>query len=153
MNTRYYVGIDPGQSGGIACIHSVPGSIEEVAAKKMPETERDIYEVLRDVCGSMDTFCIIEKVHSMPKQGVVSTFKFGRNYGFLRGILIAQNVPFDEVSPGVWQRHLGCLTKGDKNITKSKAQQLFPTIKVTHSIADSLLIAEYCRRIKSGERK
>jgi hypothetical protein len=43
----------------------------------------------------------------------------------------------------VWQKALGCLTKGDKNITKRKAQEMFPGIKVTHATADSLLIAHY----------
>jgi hypothetical protein len=41
------------------------------------------------------------------------------------------------------------MTKGDKNITKRKAQELFPEIKITHAIADSLLIAEYGRRVWS----
>jgi hypothetical protein len=41
------------------------------------------------------------------------------------------------------------MTKGDKNITKRKAQELFPEIKITHAIADSLLIAEYGRRLCS----
>jgi hypothetical protein len=41
---------------------------------------------------------------------------------------------------------MGCLTKGDKNVSKSRAQELFPSIKVTHAIADALLIAEHNRR-------
>jgi hypothetical protein len=43
---------------------------------------------------------------------------------------------------------MSCLTKGDKNVTKSRAQELFPEVKVTHAIADALLIAEYGRRIR-----
>jgi hypothetical protein len=31
-------------------------------------------------------------------------------------------------------------------VSKRKAQELFPGIKVTHAIADALLIAEYNRR-------
>ncbi len=41
---------------------------------------------------------------------------------------------------------LDCMTGGDKNVTKRKAQELFPEIKVTHAIADALLIGEYARR-------
>ncbi len=44
-----------------------------------------------------------------------------------------------------WQKEMGCLTKGDKNVTKRRAQELFPTLKITHAIADALLIAEYGR--------
>jgi hypothetical protein len=35
------------------------------------------------------------------------------------------------------------MTKGDKNVSKRKAQELFPQIKVNHYIADALLIAAY----------
>jgi crossover junction endodeoxyribonuclease RuvC len=82
----------------------------------------------------------------MPKQGVSSTFKFGVNYGFLRGMLTAHKIPFEEVTPQKWQKAMGCLSKGNKNVTKAKAQQLFPNLKITHKVADALLIAEYCRR-------
>ena len=75
--------------------------------------------------------------------GVVSAFTFGRGYGNIEMALTAAGIPFERVRPQVWQKALGCLTKGDKNITKRKAQELFPSIKVTHAIADSLLIANY----------
>jgi len=42
---------------------------------------------------------------------------------------------------------MGCMTKGDKNVSKRKAQELFPSMKVTHASADALLIAEYGRRM------
>lgn len=41
---------------------------------------------------------------------------------------------------------MGCLTKGDKNISKARAQQLFPTAKITHATADALLLAEWRRK-------
>ena len=113
----------------------------------MPETERDIFEKLkfyRDNGGSCVAY--IESVHSMPKQGVSSTFTFGRNYGFLRGCLCALEIPYHEVTPQKWQKALECLSHGDKNVTKARAQQLFPKLKITHAIADALLIAEYGRR-------
>lgn len=135
------LGIDPGASGGIARIGL--GGI--ATATKMPETERDMWELF--AAHARPDFAVIERVHSMPKQGVSSSFKFGRNYGFLRGCLIASGIAFEEVAPQVWQKVLGCLSRGDKNVTKAKAQQLFPAIKVTHAIADALLLAEYARRV------
>lgn len=39
-----------------------------------------------------------------------------------------------------------CQTKGDKKISRSRAQELFPDAKVTHWNADALLIAEFNRR-------
>jgi Holliday junction resolvasome RuvABC endonuclease subunit len=137
-----WIGIDPGLSGGIAIIHQDL----EAMAWKMPPTERDIADLLLSISKMDVHLCFIESVHSLPRQGVASTFKFGRSYGFLRGLLVAFKIPFDEVSPLKWQRAMGCLSHGNKNVTKAKAQQLFPQLTVTHAIADALLIAEYCRR-------
>lgn len=114
-------------------------------ACKMPETERDILDWFRKH-GCLST-AMLEKVHAMPKQGVSSTFKFGVGYGGLRMALTAMAIPFDEVTPQRWQKEMGCLTGGDKNISKRKAEDLFPNIRITHAIADALLIAEYARRI------
>jgi hypothetical protein len=57
--------------------------------------------------------------------------------------LTAACIPFARIRPQVWQKELGCLTKGDKNVSKRKAQELFPSMKVTHATADALLIAKY----------
>jgi len=133
------LGIDPGQSGGIALL----GEITPMASK-MPDTEKDIFDLLDSYDGNR---AYIEAVHAMPGQGVSSCFKFGRNYGFLRGCLIALGIPFETVTPQKWQKALGCLSHGDKNVTKAKAQELFPSLKVTHSTADALLIALYGSRL------
>lgn len=151
-----YIGIDPGQTGGIAYI--VSDETTDAAAEKMPATECDIWTSL---CGydEDDTRVVIEKVGPARgkdgrKQGVSSAFKFGRNYGFLRGCVVASGVPFDEVAPQKWQREFGLVFPGTMNLTptekknrhKAKAQQLFPHLKITHAIADALLIAEWARR-------
>lgn len=83
---------------------------------------------------------------------MASSFRFGQSYGFLRGVLVACRVPFDQVTPAKWQRNLGCLSKGDKNVTKAKAQELWPELRITHAIADALLIAEYGRRRVLSDR-
>jgi len=148
MSIKQFVGIDPGYGGGIACI------IEQnhYAIKFNGRTESDIVFSVLDVVRSTEScFVMIESVHSMPAQGVSSSFKFGRIFGILLGTLYSSKVPFDFVSPQRWQKELGCMSGGDKNITKTKAQTLFPNIKVTHNIADALLIAEFARRVKSGE--
>ena len=79
--------------------------------------------------------------------GVVSAFTFGRGLGQLEGIITALGLPLERIAPQVWQKALGCLSKGDKNVTKRKAQELFPSLKITHATADALLIAEYGRRV------
>lgn len=145
-----FIGIDPGKSGGIA----VNFGSSVALTWKIPESETDIWMVFNQEILSLDPkprFAIIERVASSPGMGCVSAFTFGKGYGFLRACLIGNRIPFSEVSPAVWQRRLGCLTKGNKNISKAKAQQLFPGIKVTHNIADALLISEYCRMERANE--
>jgi hypothetical protein len=137
------IGIDPGVNGGIAWITD-----GRACAEKMPDTLRDLWELIGDITLSPPSyekkyFAYVEQVSSSPQMGVVSAFTFGRGYGHLEMALTAAGIPFERVRPQSWQKAMGCLTKGDKNVTKRKAQELFPQLKVTHAIADSLLIAHY----------
>jgi crossover junction endodeoxyribonuclease RuvC len=148
---KQWIGIDPGQSGGIAwIIHSTWDKSTTAGACKIPATDHDTWSTIKALSTEgnrgVESFAVLEKVHSMPKQGVASTFKFGTSYGMLRAFLIASEIPFEEVTPNKWQRAMSCQTGGDKNVTKAKAQEMFPHIKMTHAIADALLIADYCRR-------
>lgn len=144
------LGIDPGMSGGIACLYvdTFNGGVT-AETWKMPETEKDVWDLFeqhKSFLGHV-THAYIEDVHAMPGQGVTSMFKFGYGLGGLRMALIGHGIPFEKVAPGRWQRSLGCLSGGDKNITKRKAQELYPTIRVTHANADALLIATYGMRL------
>ena len=136
------IGIDPGINGGVAF---VPDS-GTPWAHKMPETDRDLIDLLRDSINLFEARATLEFVSSSPQMGVKSAFTFGEGYGRLQMALTALGVPYERVRPQAWQKAMGCLTKGDKNVSKRKAQELFPAIKVTHAIADALLIAEYGRR-------
>ena len=143
------LGIDPGKNGAATLLSNTGQIIDIIEFNKT--TEHDICEAIKEHKNIVsDLFCFIEKCHSMPKQGVSSSFKFGNVYGFIRGAITMSHVPFEFVTPQVWQKALGCLSKGDKNITKAKAQQLFPDEKITHSKADSILIAEYGRRKRNN---
>jgi len=143
-----FIGIDPGASGGIGII-STDGNF---AIKFGDKTESDIWNELQPLAADYvaGVFAVIEDVHSMPKQGVSSSFKFGKHYGFLRGLLVASGIAFEPVTPQRWQKAIGCMSRGDKNVTKQKAQQLFPHIKFTHATADAMLLAEYARRSYSS---
>lgn len=142
---KLHLGIDPGASGGIAFIPD--NNPAKAWAVKMPETLADLWYVLDGVgFDSNDYHACLEKVHSMPGQGVASSFKFGQGFGHLEMALTAAKIPYTYVTPQKWQKELGCLTGGDKNVSKARAQQLFPHLKITHALADALLIAEYCRR-------
>ncbi len=141
-----FIGIDPGKSGGIAVIDDM-GVVEQVI--KMPGDERGLLHVF----GALRGRAVLEKVHAGifggGRMGAVSAFTFGYGYGSLKMALVACHVQFEEVTPQKWQKALDCRTGGDKNVSKRKAQELFPQVKVTHHVADALLLAEYCRRLET----
>lgn len=146
MKYEITIGVDPGANGGIAWI-DYNG---KACVEKMPDSLQDLWELICDITSypksSIDGRsykAYLEAVSSSPQMGVVSSFSFGRGYGNLEMALTAAGVPFERVRPQVWQKALGCMTKGDKNVSKRKAQELFPDRKVTHATADALLIAYY----------
>lgn len=152
---RVYIGIDPGKSGAIAAIVELRDEIGRYAEfihwTKNAETDQDVSEWVAGLLVKDDeNFAYIENVHSTPQMGVTSAFTFGDSLGFLRGLLTAHQIPFEKVTPQKWQKVMGCLSKGDKNVTKAAAQRLFPREKITHANADALLLAEYCRRVRTG---
>jgi crossover junction endodeoxyribonuclease RuvC len=150
-----FLGIDPGKGGGLA---SVDDEGTALRVDPMPITPQDLYLVIlahrdRQMEGRIPpgpVKCVLEYVSASPQMGVVSAFTFGRGYGNLEAFLVAADIPYDQVHPAKWQNVMQCRTGGDKNISKARAQQLFPSIKITHAIADALLIAEYCRRKERG---
>lgn len=164
------LGIDPGLSGGIAKLKQ-DGSRWLPSAIQMPGTEKAIADYLWSMYleakeSDVEILCFLEQVQVMPairrvktkdgiqrieaNPGIASTAKFMQGYGFLRGCLITIGIPVEDIRPQAWQRFLGCMTRGNKNVSKAKAQQLFPTLRITHAIADALLIAEAGRKIRMG---
>lgn len=158
-----FIGIDPGVSGGIAVIDN-----GEARAWATPETEMDTLNILLPLFKEDDEVkCLLEQVSAMPGNGSTGMFTFGKNYGFFRGVL-AGRVSFADIQPKVWQKGVGAnktppktvssMTTAErnkwygekKNHHKQIAQNLFPKLKVTHAVADALLIAEFLRRFELG---
>jgi hypothetical protein len=92
----------------------------------------------------------MEKVGYMPTDGGQGAFTFGTVNGLIRGALHALGCPPRDVMPLAWQSRLNCVTGGNKNVSKRRALDLYPDVKVTHAVADALLIARYgweCNRL------
>ena len=135
------IAIDPGASGGIAIYDD-----GEVTVHKMPETPKDILTLLSIY--RYNAVCFMEKVHAMPKQGVTSVWNFSANFHHLEMALLANEIPCELITPRTWMKTMGLGTRGDdkgawKNKLKAKAQQLYPSIKITLWNADPLLILHY----------
>ena len=143
----FYIGIDPGVNGGAALLDHDGNHVDCLKFAKM--TDHDIANALREWQEMGEVKAILEKSQPMRKggrkQGVASSWKTGDGYGFLRGVLTALQMSFEIVRPLKWQTELNCKTGGDKNITKAKAQRCWPGVKMTHAIADAMLIAVYCK--------
>lgn len=141
------IGIDPGKNGGIAVIDS--STLALVSVEKMPQTPTDLIDMVMAVSKCGQCFAYLERVGGMPGQGGAASFNFGQNYGHIEMALVASGIPTETVPPAKWQRYLNLQgKKGEsktdhKNRMKARAQQLFPSQKVTLWAADALLIAKY----------
>jgi hypothetical protein len=80
----------------------------------------------------------------MPMNGCMANFKMGYSLASYETMLKLLKIPYELIPPQRWMKRLDCMTGGDKNVTKDKAIKMFPNVKVTHAVADSLLIAKYC---------
>src|SRR5262249_38817473 len=86
------------------------------------------------------------------KRGTIATAKLMQSYGALRMALVAAGIPFEQIAPSSWQKLMSCRTGGNKNVSKARAQQLFPQAHVTHAVADALLIATAARIVYAQRR-
>lgn len=143
MTTRAFIGVDPGGTGAIACVDADGEFIDRI---RNDATPRESFEFLRRLADRIPCQAALEKVASRPGQGVSSVFKFGRSYGLLEGLLVGAGIPYELVTPQKWQRALGCMTRGDKSITRIAAQRMWPDATITNREADAILIAEWMRR-------
>lgn len=146
-----YIGIDPGKKGGIAVLIGTKTAV-------FPYTDEKMTECCKRFSGAANVICFVEKVHSMPGQGVSSMFSFGRSYGYILGALEASGIAYQEVSPQRWKRHYGL--GADKQQAIAMAKKLFPGISLRPSerctkdsdgMAEALLIARYGKRMDGYE--
>jgi crossover junction endodeoxyribonuclease RuvC len=145
------IGIDPGLSGAVAILDQAG---ELVSVTDLP--------VIRDLSlawidgGSLQSIilgalqgrtagAIIERVSSMPGQGVASSFQFGVGFGSVLSVLQALHIPLEFVTAAVWKRSYG-LGK-DKHASLHKARLLYPAAELHlakhHGRAEALLVARY----------
>jgi hypothetical protein len=145
------VGIDPGTKGGVAVL-GPSGEPIYLKAFRPEMTEETLIEALRDALKIARAFDLgapvfIEKVGYIRGDGGQGAFTFGRISGLIAGAVLMSLQRPRYVYPMMWQSKLNCLSGGNKNVTKKRAADLFPKVKMTHAVADALLIAEYGRRM------
>ena len=141
-----YLGIDPGLKGGLALIN------ENGSFAVFPYSDSELLNLCRCLTDS-EARCCLEQVHAMPKQGVSSTFKFGLSYGYIKGVLEAYGISYQEIPPLRWKKEFGL--NSDKAASIEVCRRLFPSAVLRASsrervdkdgMAEALLMAEYARR-------
>lgn len=139
---KFYCGVDPGVSGAIA-FYSPPESLVSAGelhvfdipiqkrSKHTSSKEMNLIETVKifrehlTLTGEI-ALAYIEEPHSMPNQGVVSTFTFGKACGAIEGIVSAFGIPLISAVPSVWKATLGLDSVKRKSIIK--AQEIFVDI-------------------------
>ena len=108
------MGIDPGNNGGICIIKNTENFLPEIIfSLRMPVVSiygKKIIDTLK-IHSALSQFkidvAIIEKVHAMPRQGVTSSFQFGRSFGAIETLAYLLSQRVDYVAPVVWKKYLG----------------------------------------------
>ena len=154
------IAIDPGASGGFAVCEN-----GKVYTLKMPATRGDIrtelaFIQLRASKEGNECVAVIEEIVKFAgvKLAYPQGVAYGRNFGFIEGILSAFGIRLESVRAQQWQKDLGLgISRGLgktvwKNKLKSKAQELYPALngEITLKTADALLILEWYLRKNRG---
>lgn len=105
------LGCDPGLSGALALVETDGPLLSEVIDMPVIRYGKaaviDGARILDWLDGRDIGAIVVEDVHSMPRQGVASTFAFGRALGGVEAVLTALGVPLTHVRPEKWKRKAG----------------------------------------------
>lgn len=147
-------GIDVGKKGGFCLM--IEGQIEYVRPMPVIGNELSIHVIDAIISAVPDSAHVfIEKVSSMPGQGVVSMFSFGRCLGIIEGIVASNGHRQSFVRPQEWQKEIfkGETREANTKLTALKvAKRLFPkesflatsrSVKPHDGMVDAALIAYY----------
>jgi len=149
-----YVGIDPGNAGGIAIIGNGPLQLFTMptltAGKSKKEIDEEaVHRILCRISGELPApVAAIERTYAVKGQSASGAHTFGLGVGLLRGILCGLRIPYQIVRSQEWRKTLMAGQPKGKQANIAFAQRLFPGASIGRhdGKADALLIAEYLRR-------
>jgi len=121
------LGVDPGKSGALAVfddgeltfVDDMPVVDKQVSGALLADLIDEIFHYHPD-----SRVAVVEVVHSMPKQGVASSFDFGRSYGVVLGVLAHARIRVEPAQPATWKKtmHLS----SDKELSRRRALERWP---------------------------
>jgi len=150
MNERYWVaGVDPGEYGCIAFyrpqIGMQPGELHFIDLRiqhgvdqgKGQKNHASYAELAKAISLFTDfngrpTLTVVETPHSMPSDGHVGAFTFGKACGMIEGMLHALQMPQIAVVPSVWKAQMNLSSVKAKSI--ALAQEKFKDCMIPQGI-------------------
>ena len=144
------IGIDPGLSGAGAIVDEDGNLVTVFDMPTMGDKTRkrvDASLLSRIIKEFPPALAIVEHVHSMPGQGLSSTFAFGRSAGAVDGVLAALDVSVTYVDPRAWKKayRLSASKEDSRRAAIEmwpKQAHLFERVK-DHGRAEAALIARW----------
>lgn len=123
------LGIDPGTKGAIAVLDANDPTalidVEDMPAATGSALGTCVAQLLDDLAPHVIVAAWVEDVHSMPRQGVASTWTFAMNHGAVLGALGALRVPVHFVTPAKWKRDQRVTAA--KGTSRNRAMELWPS--------------------------
>ena len=145
-------GVDAGQKGGLAVVECdqmnawVP---QLLMTMRMPILQYGKKKIV-DACSVQRALspldvdaAIIEQVSAFPKQGVVSSFQFGRSFGAIEAVTFMCVKSVNYVTPAVWKKTMQL--SSDKQQSLDMARMKFGEnelweVKANDGIAEAALL-------------
>lgn len=123
------LGVDPGLAGAVVALRDGKiGECIDMPAVQVRQKGKELnlpalVQAVAEIGGPVEA-AWIEAVHAMPKQGVSSSFKFGRCYGEVRGVIAGRQIPIRPITPQAWKKAMR-VGQG-KDAARALASQEFP---------------------------
>lgn len=154
------IGVDHGMTGGMAILKDMEvlhawgtpvigdGATRMLDFAQLEERHRIATSL---AAPGEEVWWVVERVHSMPKQGVASTFTFGRIVGQMEAFMHMSGTGAKHCTPYQWKSAAG-MTRTPKHMSPGLCAELVPSsrrflaglpkVKIL-GIADAILIARF----------
>jgi len=154
-----FLGCDPGLSGALA-LYDPDAETLEVAdmptfklGKKSHLDPQGLARIVDSWTSGQQVSVYLEYVSASSQMGVTSAFRFGEGYGLVQGILAANFLRVEKVTPAKWKAAFRL--SRDKDASRAAASRLFPKHSALfarvkdHNRSEAALLALYGARLET----
>jgi crossover junction endodeoxyribonuclease RuvC len=154
-SSRFFIGVDPGQTGAAAMLPS-----DGLQFTLWDYGDWSLIQQLKMLLdGGAEITAAVERQMALPAQGRSSTLKIGRNWGMWEGVFLGLYIPQEPVAPQTWRKAMLAREKrgnDPKAVSLEMARRRYPAMaemlrhKKDHNRAEAMLICEWLRRKMMG---